>query len=174
MTRPNKLRLRTTEFKGVPLNKIVLCGMLSLSCIAMPQPSMAASAKAGKGGVDIGIMAFKEICLGTAPSFASGVAKAKRYGVTKFFKLGEGSDGMSPDNSISVQIKPNKECAITTTNRADQTLSRQFLTAVATVAKGVPDDDKGAPFHASVRGHVYVFFHDRKGGEAYVMESLGK
>jgi hypothetical protein len=172
--RLERLHILITESKeNAIFNKIVLWGLLSLGCIAITQPSMAASAKVGRGA-DVGIMAFKEICLGTVPSFASGVAKAKRYGVTEFFKLGEGSDGMSADKSISVQIKPNKECAITTTNRADQTLSRQFLAAVATVAKGVPEDDKGAPFHATVNGHLYVFFHRRKGGEAYVMMSMGK
>ncbi|MBB4571391.1 hypothetical protein [Rhizobium leucaenae] len=137
-----------------------------------PQSTSAAAAPAGK--TDVAINAFKKLCLQTAPDFAAGIQGAKRYGVT-FLDLGGEQSGMTKDESMSVQIKPGKECAITSPNRADTTLHQQFLRTVAEFADKVPQDDKpNQPFIATIKGRRFIFQHDRKGGEAYVMLNLEK
>ncbi|MEF0938951.1 hypothetical protein [Rhizobium sp. BR 362] len=154
------------------ITKIATIGLALTMALAgcttsSPQPTSAAPVPSGK--TDVAITAFKELCLQTAPSFAAGIQGAKRYGVT-FLDLGGEQSGMTKDESMSVQIKPGKECAITSPNRADPTLHQQFLSTVAEFADKVPQDDKpNQPFVATIKGKRFIFQHDRKGGEAYVM-----
>ena len=144
-------------------------------CATSQQPQVASSSPVPVGKTDIAIKAFKELCLQTAPSFAAGISGAKRYGVKSFMDMGGEQSGMTADNSMSVQIKPNHECAITSPNRSDPTLHQQFARVVAEFADKVPADSKAnQPFAAKVKGKAFVFQHDRKGGEAYVMLSLEK
>ncbi len=142
--------------------------------LATPQIATAAPVAAGKG-IDVAITAFKELCLRSAPSFAGASAKAKRYGITEFMPLGDATMGMSADHSISIQIEPNRECSVTSPNRPNPTLHEQFLRAVGEFADKTPQTNKaGTPFPGKIKGHPFVFQHDRKGGEAYVILSLEK
>ncbi|HEX8045977.1 hypothetical protein [Rhizobium sp.] len=142
-------------------------------CTTAEQSQPVAPAPTGK--TDIAIKAFKELCLQTAPSFAAGISGAKRYGIKQLLDLGGDQSGMTDDKSMSVQIKPNRECAITSPNRADPTLHRQFVSVIAEFADKVPADSKAnQPFVAMVKGKRFIFQHDRNGGEAYVMLSLEK
>jgi hypothetical protein len=91
----------------------------------------------------------------------------------------EGTDaigwmGDTADGSLSVQIKPNKECATTSENKSDSSLQKQFTQVVAEVTDSAPAEANAAAFLGTIHGHRYIFLHDRKGGEAYVMENPGK
>lgn len=106
----------------------VLAACLTIPHVALAEP------KSSKGN-DIAIAAFKDICLASAPTFATAAAKAKRYGV-------KGADqqfgGMTEDQSMSVQIKPKRECAVTSESRSDRTLHAQFLREIAGFGVDVP------------------------------------
>jgi len=142
--------------------------------LAVPPIAAAAPIEAGKG-VDVAIAAFKDVCLRSAPSFAGASAKAKRYGIKELTAFGDSAMGMTDDNSLSVQIKPNRECAVTSPNRSNPALHAQFLRAISEFADKAPQNNKaGTPFPSMVKGHRFVFQHDRNGGEAYVMLSLEK
>lgn len=140
------------------------------ACLMVPQVALAAP-KSSTGN-DIAVAAFKDVCLASAPTFATAAAKAKRYGVKD---ADQQFGGMTDDHSMSVQIKPKKECAVTSENRSDRTLHAQFLRVIAASGAEVPKDAKaGQPFVATIKGKRFIFQHDRRGGEAYVMLSLDK
>jgi hypothetical protein len=147
--------------------------VLALVIIA-PQSVSAGSPGAGKV-TEVAIAAFRDLCLKTAPSFEKGIAAAKRYGVKKM----DGTDaigwiGDTADGSLSVQIKPNKECATTSENKRDPSLQTQFTQVVTDVTDSVPAEANTLAFFGTIHGHRYLFLHDRRGGEAYVMENLQK
>lgn len=149
---------------------VVLTMALAGCTTSTSQPVSNSALPVPAGKTDIAVKAFRELCLQTAPSFEAGITGAKRYDVKDFYDLGGEQSGMTKDNSMSVQIKPGKECAITSPNRSDPTLHQQFLRTVAEFADKVPQDDKpNQPFVATIKGKRFIFQHDRKGGEAYVM-----
>lgn len=80
--------------------------------------------------------------------------------------------GFNRDQSLSVQIKEEIECAITTPTQSDRTLTRSFLQSVARAANASPASK--VPFRADIAGQTFIFQHDRSGGEAYVMLKAGK
>jgi len=120
--------------------------------------------------VDVGISAFKDVCLASAPSFANAAELAKRYSAQDWMDLGEAKVSMTKDRSLSVQIKPNKECAITTQMRPGEIVHVQFMNAViaATNSPAITVQTPN-PFVAILGGRKYTFTHNRSGGEAYVM-----
>lgn len=117
-----------------------------------------------------GLKAFKAICLDTAPSFASAVSVAKRYGVQDFMELGGGKMGMTADKSLSAQITPNHECAVTTPNYSGNrvALRQEFLNLVSS-ATGMKVAGSKVPFTAEINGTRLIFMHDTRGGEAFVV-----
>jgi hypothetical protein len=136
--------------------------VLLAGCNATSQPS----AVRAEGVEDIGVTAFREICLQSAPSFAEAPGYARKYGVDLSLALGEEKMGMTADHSLSVQVKPGAECAITTPNRPDDAAVGQFRKVVAEATRSPVMQ---LPFVAAVRGVTFIFNEDRKGGEAYVM-----
>ncbi len=158
-----------TEFRSLfRIVAILPVGVgLTLAACTTASQTTPPTAIVDAGEADVGIRAFTDVCLKTAPSFAKGAEQASKYGVALTMDLGTGKTGMSKDGSLSVQIKPNAECAVTTENRPGSKVRDQFLDAVAAAtgeAKSVT-----APFTRVVKGRTFVFVHDRKGGEAYVM-----
>ena len=142
--------------------------LLGLLCGLSATPALAAGGKA----MDIGVRAFKDICLASAPSFAKSARLAKKYGVETWLPLGKQKMGMTKDDSLSVQIQPGKECAITTKSRPGAGVHTQFMKAVTGAAKPAAITERTSnPFVATVRGKKFIFKHDRSGGEAYVMLS---
>jgi len=141
--------------------------------LAAPQIAAAAPVESGKGA-DIAVAAFKDVCLRSAPSFATASAKAKRYGIKELLSFGNSAMGMTDDHSLSVEIKPNRECSVTSPNRSNPALHAQFLRAVGEFADTPQANTAGTPFQGVVKGYRFAFLHDRKGGEAYVMLSLEK
>jgi hypothetical protein len=151
----------------------IAASTLALTIIAS-QPASAGSPGATKV-TEVAIAAFRDLCLKTAPSFEKGIAEAKRYGAKKM----DGTDaigwiGTTADGSLSVQIKPNKECATTSENKRDPSLQKQFAQVVTDVTDSAPAESNTAAFFGTIRRHRYLFLHDRRGGEAYVMENLQK
>jgi hypothetical protein len=130
----------------------------------------AAPASAQNATLDPGVRAFKDICLASAPGFTAGAEAAKKYGIASWTPLGKAKMGMTKDSSLSVQITPGKECAITTKAKAGNAAHGQFMAAVlgATKSQGITEKT-ASPFQASLGGKKFVFTHDRSGGEAYVM-----
>ncbi len=116
-----------------------------------------------------GIETFKDVCLATAPSFDGAVEAAKRRGIVKYLPLGKAQLGSNADNSVSVQVEPNHECAVTTPNyTADATALRaEFIEAVSK-ATGAQVSGTKVPFTAEIKGAKFIFMHDRRGGEAFV------
>lgn len=113
------------------------------------------------------IMAFRDICLNTAPSFSEAVSAAKAYGITDIIDMGFMKMGLSGDKSIGVQVKENKECTITTPAEHDDLLTKQFLSVVSEYA-GSPTL-LTTPTKITIRNKNFTVAHDRKGGEAYVI-----
>jgi hypothetical protein len=154
-------------------NNVLVFAAVALA-VAVPHSASAGSSSGGKA-TEVAIAAFRDLCLKTAPSFEKGIAAAKRYGVKKTdVSDGIGWIGSTADGSLSVQIKPNKECATTSENKRDPSLQKQFAQAVADVTDSAPADSNTPAFSGTIRGHRYLFLHDRRGGEAYVMENLQK
>lgn len=75
--------------------------------------------------------------------------------------------GFNQDKSLGIQIKDNNECAITTPEQADSTLTKQFLQVVGQHASAPPSNR--VPAKASINRVPFIFQHDRNGGEAFVM-----
>jgi hypothetical protein len=159
----------TGNFRSSPVRisagAILLLGLLGGTSVI---PALAADGKA----MDIGIKAFKDICLASAPSFAGGTRLAKKYGVETWLPLGKEKMGMTKDDSLSVQIQPGKECAITTKTRPGTAVHTQFMKVVTGATKHAAIGKKTSnPFVATAGGKKFIFKHDRSGGEAYVMLS---
>jgi hypothetical protein len=157
----------TGHFRSSPVRisakAVILLGLLVCGMSAAP-----ASAAEG-GATDVGIRAFKEICLASAPSFANGTQLAKKYGVETWLPLGKEKMGMTKDHSLSVQIKPGRECAITTPTRPGATVHTQFMNAIISATKpGAITEETSFRFSAIIGGKKYLFGHIRRDGEAYV------
>jgi hypothetical protein len=138
------------------------------ACMLAASPALAQSA--GIAITDRAVMAFRDACLATAPSFDKAMAAARKFGVKPQMDLGSGMVGMAPDGSFSLQVRARKECAVTAESSPGPDVAEQFLDVVAK-AGGVPAaslDDSG-PIKLTLRGRTYVVRHDRKGGEAYVI-----
>jgi hypothetical protein len=116
---------------------------------------------------NISLMAFEEVCIKTAPSFSGAKAAATKYGITDIEDMGFTHSGMSKDQSIGVQIKPNNECVITTPSQKGSNLTREFLQMVSRNSNTTPSTK--VPTKAQIDGTIFIFHHDRKGGEAFVM-----
>ena len=135
---------------------------LTLSACASrtaPAPSTAAP--------NASLAAFEEVCLRTAPSFSGAKAAAARHGITDVQDLGFTHMGMAKDNSIGVQIKPDTECVITTPSQKARDLGKAFQQVIARNAETPPA--ARFPTKARVGGAMFIFQHDRQGGEAFVM-----
>jgi hypothetical protein len=113
------------------------------------------------------LMAFEEICIKTAPSFSGAKVAAAKYGITDIEDMGFTHSGMSKDQSIGVQIKPNNECTITTPAQKAPNLTRAFLQLVSRNSNTAASTR--VPMKAPIDGTTFIFHHDRKGGEAFVM-----
>lgn len=115
----------------------------------------------------LAIRAFTDICLKTAPSFNDAAQAAKAYGISKIDDFGFMKMGATADQSLNVQITSNKECAITTESQGDPTLTQQFIQAVSETTHSTAAPK--TPFTAKINNAMFIFEHDRKDGEAYVM-----
>src|SRR5262245_44322646 len=142
---------------------VVMCGCSTTT----PPPDSETVPPPGKAsavaGYDVGVAAFRDVCVDSAPSFNDAPAVAKKYGVDS---LASGVGGMTKDGSLSVQIKPASECAVTTANRPGNAVTKQFLSTV-TAATG--STARQTPLVAKIRGSTFIFMHERNGGEAFVM-----
>lgn len=116
---------------------------------------------------NLSLSAFEEICLGTAPSFAGAKEASAKYGITDIQDMGFSSMGMTKDQSMGVQIKPNNECVITTAEQKNSRLTREFAQLIGRYSKAAAP--KRVPAKATVNGAEFIFQHDRQGGEAFVM-----
>jgi hypothetical protein len=128
-----------------------------------PAPAEANPSVAAKAAVK----AFTDICLKTAPSFSLAEKEAAAHGITEISNEGGMKMGFNADQSVGIQIKPNKECVVTTDTQDDKTLTQQFIGAVAQHTSTTPA--RRVPFHATLGESVFIFQHDRNGGEAFVM-----
>lgn len=113
------------------------------------------------------LMAFEGVCIKTAPSFSGAKVAAAKYGITDIEDMGFAHSGMSKDQSIGVQIKPNNECVITTPSQKAPNLTRDFLQLVSQNSNTAASTR--GPMKAPIGGVTFIFYHDRKGGEAFVM-----
>lgn len=113
------------------------------------------------------IQAFRDICLHNAPDFAGSIASAKAYGITETKDLGFMTAGFSADKSMSMQLKPGKECVVTTPEQTDNSLTRQLLSAVA--ARANSPMPRSVPTRFVLAGQSFIVMHDRRGGEAFVL-----
>lgn len=114
-----------------------------------------------------GILAFRDICLKSAPSFNGAATAAREHGIGELNDAGFARMGMNQDQSLGVQVRANQECAVTTPNQNDSSLTRQFL-SVAGKFSSTPVAQT-LPAKLTIDGKVFLLMHDRRGGEAYVM-----
>ena len=158
------------SLKALPV--LFLAALLAGCNTAKPPPDAATvppppeeTGGVSSSSIDLGIRAFHDICLATAPSFAGVPEAAKAYGVNGI-AANRNSMEMSKDRKISVQLKPGSECAVTTESRTGTAVDKQFLAEVvaATGSKATQ-----VPLAGKIGGSSFVFHHDRNGGEAYVM-----
>jgi len=137
---------------------IVLSGCGKITQVKPVEPLKPVESKA--------INLFKAVCLDTAPSFNKAESASSDNGINildgGFMKL-----GFNGDKSLGVQIKKGKECVVTTPSYNDSSLTSNFLISVADYLGVKPA--KKVPFVAKVNNTEFIFVHDRKGGEAFVM-----
>lgn len=146
--------------------------MALAGCETAQQAAPAVALSTDMPVTDKGVLAFRDVCLASAPSYDKAWVFARKYGVKPDIDFNGDKTGMAPDNSLSVQTQPGKECATTTPSRPDATALRQFFVVIAK-ATGLPPDtvaSTGGP-RATYHGKTYQFLADRKGGEAYVMRN---
>ena len=153
-----------------PAATLVVAAALTGCSTTKPPPDSATvppppQKSAATSSTDVGVDAFHKICLATAPSFADAPEAAKKYGVSGL-TAGVNSTGMTKDSSLSVQLKPGIECAVTTTSRPGDAVAKQFM-SVVTAATGTKAEQ--TPFAAKLGANAFIFHHDRNGGEAFVM-----
>jgi hypothetical protein len=141
------------------------CSTQSSDAGTVPPPVRESGVAVTSASYDVGVRAFQTVCIATAPSFDKAPDAAKSFGVSGLTP-GKVSMEMSEDEKISVQLKPGKECAVTTEKRPGDAVAKQFVSAVATAAGA---DGKQMPLLGYVGGSAFMFLHDRNGGEAYVM-----
>lgn len=130
------------------------CNTATSASVPAEQPSIAPGTK-----LDPGLAAFRDVCLASAPSFAAGAAVAKKYGVEVV-----GGSGLSEDHSLGVQIKPGKECAVTTEARPGSFVRTQFLQIVSAAADAPVDKNTPIPFAALWAGRTLYSSTTEKGG----------
>lgn len=116
---------------------------------------------------DEALLVFEDLCINTAPTFADAPARAAEYGIAELDDLGFAQIGMRKDRSLGVQVQQGKECAVTTPSRTSEGLTAAFLQLVS--RRTGAELRKQVPTTAQLGGSAYVFHHDRRGGEAYVM-----
>jgi hypothetical protein len=137
---------------------IVLSGCGKITQVKPVEPPKLIESKA--------INLFKAVCLDTAPSFNEAESASSENGIDildgGFMKL-----GFNDDKSLGVQIQKGKECVVTAPSQNDNFLTSNFLMSVADYLGVKPA--KRVPFVAKVNNEKFIFTHDRKGGEAFVM-----
>lgn len=127
----------------------------------------AATPPVAPAATDDALLVFENVCINTAPTFADAPAKATKYGIARLDDLGFAQIGMRGDRSLSVQIQQGKECAVTTPPRNNEGLTAAFLQLISRQTGA--ELRTQVPTTVQLRGTAYVFHHDRRGGEAYVM-----
>jgi hypothetical protein len=115
----------------------------------------------------VAINAFDSICLKSAPTFNDAEKIAAEFGIAELADAGFMKMGFNKDKSLGVQIKPNKECVVTTPSQNNPSLTQQFIKVVSSYSGVAPS--RKVPFGASIKGVGFIFHHDRNGGEALVM-----
>lgn len=116
------------------------------------------------------LAAFEDICLATAPSFATAEKTALNHGVTEFMVLGPMKMGNS-NQGYNIQIQEGKECAIGFDPQKDSTITTRFLDLVQKHIK--QNIAKKVPTVIQIDGQPFIVTHDRKGGETLVLLKLG-
>ncbi|MGZ0782940.1 hypothetical protein DNK59_10830 [Pseudomonas sp. TKO26] len=114
-----------------------------------------------------GILAFRDICLKSAPSFAGAETAARSHGILELTDAGFAKMGMNEDQTLGVQVQAGKECAITTPSQNDSSLTQQFL-SMAGKFSSTPLA-QSVPTKITLDGQTFILMHDRRGGEAYVL-----
>lgn len=114
-----------------------------------------------------GILAFRDICLKSAPTFAGAETAARNHGISELSDAGFAKMGMNQDQTLGVQVQANKECAITTPTQNDSSLTQQFL-SMAGKFSSTPLA-QSVPTKITLDGQTFILMHDRRGGEAYVL-----
>lgn len=117
--------------------------------------------------IPLSLQAFVDICLENSPSFARSASRAAKYQVTEFNDFGSSLSGATSDNTLGVHIKRHRECVITTESQPNKQLTAQFMNVVSETL-GTETANK-LPFTAQIKGSAYIFLHDRKGGESFIM-----
>ncbi|NBF04622.1 hypothetical protein GV819_20275 [Pseudomonas sp. Fl5BN2] len=114
-----------------------------------------------------GILAFRDICLKSAPSFAGAETAARAHGIAELSDAGFAKMGMNQDQTLGVQVQLNKECAVTTPNQNDSSLTQQFLSTAGKFSS--TPVAQSVPARITLDGQAFILMHDRRGGEAYVL-----
>jgi hypothetical protein len=113
------------------------------------------------------ILAFRDICLKTAPTFSGAMEAAKSYGINEGVDSGsEPRLGFNEDKSMGMQLKTD-ECVITTASQKNKALTKQFIAAIGEYLK-VPMAKK-PPALITIDNQSFIVFHDRSDGETFVL-----
>jgi hypothetical protein len=139
--------------------------LVALSACTSAPPENARSSDTNT--VPKAIVAFRDICLSTAPSFSGAVEAAQKHGIGKITDAGFMKMGFNADRSIGVQIQNDKECTITTPSQRSKNLTGQFLSSVGEYSGTAVSQT--VPSKVTIRGQSFIIMHDRDGGEAFVI-----
>jgi len=113
---------------------------------------------------------FRDVCLNTAPSFKKARAVAEKQGITNFQDTGWKAMALTEDKRLSIQIYKNIECAVTTPSSLDERTSHAFMQTLNDYLgyKVLPQH----PMIIELEDDIFRVFHDRSGGEAFVIVIL--
>lgn len=130
-------------------------------------PVAGGAADESAGVANASIQAFIQICIVQAPSFLGSAEAAKAFGITELFESDGEKTGMTADTALTVQIRENRSCTVTTDVQKDRKLTQQLLEAVARQVGSKPA--RRVPAEVVLGGERFVLTHDRNGGEAFVL-----
>ncbi|MDO5653853.1 MAG: hypothetical protein Q4G39_07090 [Brachymonas sp.] len=113
------------------------------------------------------IQAFADICIKAAPDFAAAAKAAEAYSIQSKADAAGVLTGTSMDKTLNLQIKPGKECVISTIKQPNTDLTQKFLRSVSYFTnERVPHT---LPAKIMVNKELFIFHHDRKNAETFVM-----
>jgi hypothetical protein len=129
--------------------------------------SVASTAYAQAPNPQLTAVAFVEICMKTAPTFAGAPDVAKRYGIGKFTETANGKLGVSGDETLIVQVQEGKECVVDMPPIPTNAFPLLFTSEVGKfIRQALPPS---VPFRAKVGDTEFIFNYESRGFHRLLM-----
>lgn len=144
---------------------IILPALLLIGCESVSVTSQSNSS--ATASLPESLQLFRDVCLDTTPSFKRAQAVAEKQGITNFKKIRSLTMVLTEDKRLSIQIKENKECVITTPLSSGEDVSHAFIQMLSDYLgyNILPQE----PVIIELNDGIFKVFHDRTAGEAFII-----